>query len=472
MTRSRTLRILAAASLSALAASWLACATTPEPPDFRSLYNRAARHHDEHRNPVIVIPGILGSKLVDSSSGRTVWGAFGGDAVDPRGAADARLFALPMEPGRALSGLQDAVRPAGVLESLQIKLAGLPIELKAYTQILLTLGAGGYRDEQVHLENIDYGSDHYTCFQFDYDWRRDNVENARRLAAFLREKKAYVSEQITRRHGVAEPEVKFDVIAHSMGGLVLRYFLRYGDAELPADGTLPEPTWAGAADIERAVLVGTPNAGSADALVQLVNGRKFGPTLPMYQPAVVGSFPSLYQLLPRPRHRVLEESGEIVDFMDPEQWRQRGWGLMANAQAPVLEALLPESSASRRMELAFDHLEKSLARARRFHAALDVPASPPPGTSLHLVAGDAEPTAAALTYRGGQMVVRAERPGDGTVLRSSALMDERLGGDWQPTLKSPIDWSQVTFLFTNHLGLTKDPAFTDNVLYLLLEAPR
>jgi hypothetical protein len=28
------------------------------------------------------------------------------------------------------------------------------------------------------------------------------------------------------------------------------------------------------------------------------------------------------------------------------------------------------------------------------------------------------------------------------------------------------------FLFSDHLGLTKDPAFTDNVLYLLLEDPR
>ena len=26
-------------------------------------------------------------------------------------------------------------------------------------------------------------------------------------------------------------------------------------------------------------------------------------------------------------------------------------------------------------------------------------------------------------------------------------------------------------LFTNHLGLTKDPIFTDNVLYWLLEDP-
>ena len=51
-------------------------------------------------------------------------------------------------------------------------------------------------------------------------------------------------------------------------------------------------------------------------------------------------------------------------------------------------------------------------------------------------------------------------------------MDERIGGAWQPGLRSPIRWAQVTFLFTDHLGMTKDPAFHDNVLFLLLEDVR
>ena len=63
-------------------------------------------------------------------------------------------------------------------------------------------------------------------------------------------------------------------------------------------------------------------------------------------------------------------------------------------------------------------------------------------------------------------------PGDGTVLRSSALMDERVGRSWKPQLVSPIHWTQVFFLFQDHLGLTQDPALTDNMPYLLLEDPR
>ena len=61
--------------------------------------------------------------------------------------------------------------------------------------------------------------------------------------------------------------------------------------------------------------------------------------------------------------------------------------------------------------------------------------------------------------------------GDGTVLRSSALADERAGMDWHPRAQTPIDFDHITFLFNNHIGLTKDPIFTDNLLHRLLDYP-
>jgi hypothetical protein len=72
----------------------------------------------------------------------------------------------------------------------------------------------------------------------------------------------------------------------------------------------------------------------------------------------------------------------------------------------------------------------------------------------------------------GALRVTAEAPGDGTVLRTSAIMDERQSGEWRRGVVSPIAWSEVTFLFADHLALTRDPAFTDNILYRLLESPR
>ena len=63
----------------------------PEP-EFALIYNKAAQHHGPDRNPVIAIPGILGSKLFDPISGTRVWGAFepgAADPGDPDGARDA-----------------------------------------------------------------------------------------------------------------------------------------------------------------------------------------------------------------------------------------------------------------------------------------------------------------------------------------------------------------------------------------------
>ncbi len=100
--------------------------------------------------------------------------------------------------------------------------------------------------------------------------------------------------------------------------------------------------------------------------------------------------------------------------------------------------------------------------------------SPPAHLDLFLAAGDAIPTLqkASVESEGGALKVLSRAPGDGTVLRTSALLDEREGGDWGPELQSPIPWDDVLFLFTDHLGLTRHKIFTDNVLFRLLEMPR
>jgi hypothetical protein len=262
-----------------------------------------------------------------------------------------------------------------------------------------------------------------------------------------------------------------------MGALLLRYYLRFGDADLPADGSTPPVTWAGAREIDQAVLVAPPDAGSALALRELVEGHDPGPFVPRYPPALLGTFPAAYQLLPRARHGVLVVAGDpprtVEDLYDPALWERMGWGLASPEQEPVVATLLAEvGDPAERRRIVLDHMAKSLARARQLAAALDQPAPPPPPhLGLYLVAGDAVPTARRLEAdpATGRLRLLEEGAGDGTVLRSSALLDEREGGPWGATVRSPIPWTQTLFLFTDHLGLTRDPVFTDNVLFWLLE---
>ncbi len=469
---------LAAAALVGLVA---ACAGNPRGQfDLAEFYNRSARDHGPLQNPIVVIPGLTGSRLVDGAGGRVVWGAFAGGYAKPNEAEGARLIALPMAPDRSLAELRDEVRPDGVLDTLKVRLLGLPLSLRAYFHILAALGAGGYRDESLGLSGaVDWGEDHFTCFQFDYDWRRDNVENARRLAAFLRDKRQYVRAEIRRRWGVDHDDIRFDIVAHSMGGLLLRYYLRYGDAELGDGGELPTLTWAGAELVERAVLVAPPNAGSLDSVLQLVEGRDYGPLIPRYPAALLGTFPSGYQMLPRARHGSVVWAGAgaepVGDLFDPGLWRRLGWGLASPEAAPLLAWLLADEPAPEaRRAIALDHQRKSLERARRLAAALDRQSMPPPTLRIYLVAGVGTPTESRLAVdrHSGAVSVAATAPGDGTVLRSSALLDERVGGDWERQVRTPIFWDDVLLLFRDHLGLTQDPTFTNNLLFWLLEDPR
>jgi hypothetical protein len=170
------------------------CSSSEETADLSVLYDRAAQYHGVERDPIILVPGLIGSKLTHAPSDTVVWGAFTGEYADPRTARGARLVGHPMQEGAPLSALRDSVRPDGALEEVETRVLGLPVALDAYVDILRTLGIGGYRDESGALGKVDYGPDHFTCFQFDYDWRRSNAENARRLHQFIQKKRAYVKQ--------------------------------------------------------------------------------------------------------------------------------------------------------------------------------------------------------------------------------------------------------------------------------------
>lgn len=486
-THARLIMIGALAPLVAIAG----CGSGPAEaaPDLERIYGVAAREIGEARTPVIVIPGILGSKLEDRDSGGQVWGALTYNAAK---VADAdredpfRLIALPIAEGVPLERLTDRVTATEALDSLEVDVAFFVrgLRIAAYRDILGTLGVGRYVDETLLRAGndetgffegeVDYAGLHSTCFQHAYDWRRDIAE----AAALLDDHISYAQESVRAARGLgADEPVRVDVVAHSMGGLVLRYYLRYGVQPLRDDGVAPELTWAGAQHVRNAVLVGTPNAGSVHALRQLVEGFDTRPVGPNYQPALLGTFPAIYQLLPRARHaHVIDADGRPVAIDDPATWERYGWGLADPAQDRFVRWLLPEvEDAADRRRIAIDHIAKSLRRASALHAALDAtPATPPPPwLRLHLFAGDATDTPAVLRVDDrGRLSVAESLPGDGTVTRVAALMDERIAGAWTPGVRSPILWHRVQFIPAEHLAMTRHPSFSNNLLYLLLEEPR
>lgn len=88
---------------------------------------------------------------------RTLANPSTGDYVRPDDPADARLVALPMRPGVPLRELRDDVRPDGVLDRVPVRVLGVPVEVRAYVQLLGALGSGGYRDESLGLSGAASG---------------------------------------------------------------------------------------------------------------------------------------------------------------------------------------------------------------------------------------------------------------------------------------------------------------------------
>ncbi|MEM6569974.1 MAG: hypothetical protein AAF957_16310 [Planctomycetota bacterium] len=452
----------------------------PKVPDNPRLYSRAAQSDGPQRNPVILIPGILGSTLIELETDRIVWGGFVYGAADPQTAEGARLVALPYLNEDGSPTFEDTVVPDGALDRVRVQLIGIPVSLEAYHGILQSLGVGGYTDRDLEPEvgGIDYGSDHFTCYQFGYDWRRSNAENAVLLRRYVDEVRETVAER-RRELGEEDPDVKVDIVAHSMGGLVTRYMLRYGEQGLPEDGSDPVLDWSGVEGINTVILCGTPSGGSVLAIRQLLEGQDYGfPFLPDYSKEILGSFPSIYELLPRDRHGplVMEDESDPPSLVDAATWDRFGWGL-ANPSMSELAKLMPDATDEERRGAARRTLDRHLDTARRFQAALDVPSERPYSVRLHLILGDAQDTPRRLSVRpdDGRAKVADIVPGDMVVPRSSALMDEREdveGVEWGPRLVSPVDWTSVVLLPDEHLALTRSPIFTDNLLYLLLEAQR
>jgi pimeloyl-ACP methyl ester carboxylesterase len=448
----------------------IGCVQPPTAPELGSIYNSAARQSHVDRNPIIVIPGILGSRLMESKTGQVVWGRFGSGAIDHNSADGMRSIALPLS---ASAWPRDDVQADGVLSELELAW-GFHFRFKAYSQMLAAFGAGGYLDPALAGRNgIDYGKEHFTCFQFAYDWRRSCAENAALLGKFIEEKRRYVAKERLRLYNSTAP-VKFDLCAHSMGGLIARYHLMYGDRPLATDGENPV-TWAGARHVEKLIVVGTPNGGSVYPMHDIIKGFRLSPLVPGFTAASIGTMPSVYELLPPETDgAIIDEHSRPIPYYDPAEWQRRGWGLMNPAYAADLATLMPDiADPAERQQRARAHLAKLLRNARAFHRAINRDARLPRGLQFHSFAGDAVKTSSRIQVSAsGEMEMIDWIPGDGSVTRASVLRDVRKPHQSAQKLRSPIPWTHSYFVFTDHIAMTADPAFVDNVLHLLLERPQ
>ena len=435
------------------------------------LQRHARDYQGIYRNPVIIVHGFLGSNMYDRKRKVNVWGEFSGsDGFSPSD-WKIRSLAIPMVMHMPLKNLNDDTVPNGALNTVKVKILGITFTENAYLNLVNALHDGGFQPEG---KPLDPGKNFYNLFQFSYDWRRDLQESASKLHQYILKKRKYIQKQYKALYGIDNYDVHFDLIGHSMGGLVSRYYLRYGTAELPELSEKPNVTWAGGKYIDRLIILGTPSAGYLDTLLEMQKGTE----MPPFPPALVSTWLTYYQMMPDASTKSVvyeNDPDKAVDIYDFRTWVKMKWGLASPKQEEIFKILLPnvKSSVKRRL-IAFDHLKKCLIRAKRFKRAMSVRAKHPKTLKMYLVLGNAVKTTrrATVNPKTGELKVVEYGPGDGKVLASSAMYDERAGKKtWLPFFYSPIDWNSIIQLRAAHMGITTDPAFKDNVLFLLNSMP-
>jgi pimeloyl-ACP methyl ester carboxylesterase len=445
------------AALAALAL--FGCAHEAASPDLARMYRTAAVSPDT--TPVIVIPGLFGSKLRDRVSGEQLWPG------DYRRIAfsDYRDIELRFDPV-SLAVLPDDIEAYDIADHV--------VGIDFYGRLIETLAKyGGYTKGTPGVP-VHAGEKRY--YVFAYDWRQDNVVHAAELDRFI--------DQVRRDYG--DPALRVDIVAHSMGGIVSRYYLRYGPVDV-LDGSPSLITLYGAQRVRKLILLGTPNFGAVSSLHAYLRGERIG--FNRIMPDVIATMPSGYQLFPHPISAWLVDiDGAALsdDLFDPQTWKRYAWGVYD----PAVEVRIRENAgaqADARVAALRRYFELRLERARRLAWLLS---TPEPATPIRYVlfGGNCEPTPARILVENEDGKPRARflpdevknpksgvpyeevmrEPGDGRVTKPSLLARESLDPTAPQHEESFLPIAYFFFLCERHDQLTGNVNFQDNLLNILL----
>jgi pimeloyl-ACP methyl ester carboxylesterase len=316
--------------------------------------------------PVIIIPGIMGSKLCDGirsdGSKNVVWG-------DRASYTQARINLLRLPPDPATR--DRSIESCGIIDS--VNLIPLLWESNVYSGLIKKLIEIGYKDSEI--------------LQFHYDWRLSNFENAELLKAFI--KSNVVSGKV-------------DIVAHSMGGLIARIYIQ---------------NLQGSSRVNNLLFFGTPHLGSAKIFQRLRDGFDNWPSalsggLAEIQKTIL-SFPSTFQLLPTYSEccgfsaSSDPVTASYVNILDPAVWKRFSW--------------LPDDYKTGPRK---DSLARQLKEAADLGVLMrqSIFENPNSFGKVHFVANGFVDTWSRVFFdpATGKIIGNTKSPGDGTVLLFSA----------------------------------------------------
>lgn len=359
------------------------------------------------RDLLLMLPGVMGSALKQGSS--TLWDSSYRMALKTLMNPHRTLDALRLDP-------RDQNEEAGgrsvvathVLPDVSI-IPGF-VKINGYSTLRAFI-----------LQNFDviHGTVHNpkpsNFLEVPYDWRQDNRVTAQALQSLINQRLPQWREYS------GATDAKVILLAHSMGGLVARYYLEVLEG------------WP---ECRALITFGTPFRGSVNALNFLSNGYK---KLFADLTTIMRSFPSVYQLLPI--YKLIEDRGRYFRIADFD-------GLPGIEQSRSRDAL----AFHREIESAVNRhgLDDKYRQSFR----------------LLPFVGTRQPTFQSATISDGKVVVSRELPswiespladGDGTVPRISAI---------------PIELSNEyrdTFVPDHHSSIHRNATALDQLLDRMLQ---
>lgn len=332
------------------------------------------------KDMVVILPGILGSIL--QKDGKDLWAISGQTIWQMLTKSDRALNNLKLDcDDPEAESLGDGIRATALIQDTHLvpglwKIDGYTKTARLITDNFDVTPGDIYNDPEDKAANFYY---------FPYDWRRDNRVHARLL------KKLIDKRLKCWREYSGAVDAKVILLAHSMGGLVCRYYLEVLEG------------WQ---DSRALITFGTPYRGSLKAANFLANGYK---KLFLDITEVIRSLTSVYQLLPR--YKVINVDGEDYRIAELDN--------------------LPNIDRHKAQDAYEFHLEIEAAIDRhlkdeRYHNSF----------STVPISGVQQPTLQSAVLKDGKLVASEEMPailkgkfdlddGDGTVPKASAIPIER-----------------------------------------------
>ncbi len=247
-------------------------------------------HAGKVDSAVIVVPGYYGTRLVRESDGSLVFISLSqvlfGD----------QSLTIPV-PGLGFEGTID-LQPDGIFDAFRV--VPLVYSIDVYGSLLDRLRLANNTSRDV--------------IPFTYDWRGDLMEAVRSLDVLIRRLRD-------------EGKNDISIVAHSMGGLIVSYYLRYGTQDIES----AVENWKGAEHLHRVVLAGVPFLGVMNSFRNMNFGVTVGWNSSLLSSEAYASFPASYYTLP------VADSDELLTpelkpvsgvIRNAGQWQRSEWGLL------------------------------------------------------------------------------------------------------------------------------------------------